>query len=152
MSRAALATAALLVLAACTAAPPPAAPPAAAPRPAPIPDSRIGLRSADVLVSPGVVPAHPVSAEPGEATPRPAAHPEAPPVVPHSVDGMLPITREENACTGCHVAENAADAGAPAIPASHLADGALDGRRYLCVSCHVPQTDAAPLVENRFRP
>jgi cytochrome c-type protein NapB len=25
-------------------------------------------------------------------------------------------------------------------------------RRYFCLQCHVPQTDAAPIVENTFTP
>ena len=28
--------------------------------------------------------------------------------------------------------------------------GGLAPRRYVCLSCHVPQTEARPLVANRF--
>jgi nitrate reductase (cytochrome), electron transfer subunit len=28
--------------------------------------------------------------------------------------------------------------------------GGLAPRRYACIACHVPQTTARPLVENRF--
>ena len=150
MSRAAAAVA-LLVLAACTATPPPEAPPAAAPARA-IPESAIGLRSADVLEPTETVPAHPVDAAPGASRPRPPAHPEAPPVIPHSVEGLLPLTLEENSCLACHEPAGDGGADAPAVPASHLEGGRLDPRRQPCVACHVAQTDAPPLVENRFRP
>ena len=73
-------------------------------------------------------------------------------MIPHSVEGLLPITAAENACIDCHDPGAAEDSGATPIPASHMADGKLDGRRYLCVFCHAPQTTAAPLVENGFTP
>jgi cytochrome c-type protein NapB len=28
----------------------------------------------------------------------------------------------------------------------------VSARRYFCVQCHVPQTNAKPLVENTFQP
>ena len=128
-----------------TAAAPPATPKA-------IPESRIGLRTADVLATSKVPPIEPVTAEPGEAPLPQRPYPSSPPVIPHSVDGLLPITASENACLGCHDPANAGDSGATPIPASHRPGGKLDGRRYLCVFCHVPQTKATPLVENQFQP
>ena len=46
------------------------------------------------------------------------------------------------------------------IPASHYVDlrrggqkgERLAGARHVCISCHVPRTDARPLVGSRFRP
>ena len=47
------------------------------------------------------------------------------------------------------------------IPARHYADprnaptlkrAEIAGSRYVCTACHVPQTDAKPLVANGFRP
>ncbi|RMF72317.1 MAG: nitrate reductase [Acidobacteria bacterium] len=115
--------------------------------------SAIGLRQADVLENPPAADIEPVTAEPGESARRPRPYAIAPPVIPHSVDGLLPITREENACLGCHDPEMAEDMEAPAVPASHFVEpGTLDGRRWPCVACHTPQTTAKPLVANGFQP
>jgi cytochrome c-type protein NapB len=45
----------------------------------------------------------------------------APPMIPHDTEGMLPITITNNSCTGCHSPEVAADMKATPIPASHFA-------------------------------
>ncbi len=44
----------------------------------------------------------------------------APPMIPHTVDGMLPITINNNACTGCHVPGVAESMNATPIPQSHF--------------------------------
>jgi len=44
----------------------------------------------------------------------------APPMIPHSVEGLLPITRHNNTCIGCHAPAIASSVGATAIPASHF--------------------------------
>ena len=44
----------------------------------------------------------------------------APPMIPHSVDGMLPITINNNACTGCHTPGVAESMNATPIPKSHF--------------------------------
>ncbi len=124
----------------------------AATAPKAIPESRIGLRTADVMQASPVKPIVPVTAEPGEAPLPVVPFKGSPPVIPHSVDGLLPITAKENACLGCHDPANAGDSGATPIPASHLEAGRLDNRRYLCIFCHAPQTKATPLVENAFKP
>ena len=99
----------------------------------------------------------------GKVLPRPFAL--YPPLIPHSVDGLLPITRGENGCLACH----AVDAGkarikpgdAIPIPESHYRDlrnapvvkrAEIAGSRYVCTACHVPRTDAKELVTNRYRP
>lgn len=46
----------------------------------------------------------------------------APPMIPHDVEGMLPITISNNSCTGCHAPEVAMAVGATAIPKSHFTD------------------------------
>ena len=46
----------------------------------------------------------------------------APPMIPHEVDGMLPIKIDNNACLGCHVPAIASSMEATAIPASHFTD------------------------------
>ena len=45
----------------------------------------------------------------------------APPMIPHNVDGMLPITKSVNSCLDCHMPEIAPSVKATAIPASHFA-------------------------------
>ncbi len=45
---------------------------------------------------------------------------DAPPMIPHDVEGMLPITIKDNQCTGCHMPDVAPSVGATAIPVSHL--------------------------------
>ena len=46
----------------------------------------------------------------------------APPMVPHSVEGLLPITQGNNQCIGCHMPAEAKSMGlgATAIPVSHM--------------------------------
>lgn len=84
---------------------------------------------------------------PGDSKRLPRPWAGAPPLVPHSLDGLLPITREENACTLCHATEGDAD-GPPAVPASHVlraaggGEAALAGNRWVCTSCHVPRSNA----------
>ena len=82
-------------------------------------------------------------------------YPEQPPVIPHAIDGYQ-LTLHTNRCMDCHKREFTEGSGAPMISVTHFQD--RDGqvlsdvtpRRYFCTACHVPQTDAAPLVPNRF--
>jgi cytochrome c-type protein NapB len=46
----------------------------------------------------------------------------APPLIPHSVEGLLPITASNNACLGCHMPDKAKAVGAIPIPVSHFTD------------------------------
>jgi len=45
---------------------------------------------------------------------------DAPPMVPHDVEGMLPITIKDNQCIACHDPMVAADMGATPYPSSHM--------------------------------
>jgi cytochrome c-type protein NapB len=45
---------------------------------------------------------------------------DAPPMIPHDVEGMIPITIDNNQCVSCHMPEVASSVGATAIPVSHL--------------------------------
>jgi len=66
------------------------------------------------------------------------------------------ITVEENQCMSCHGLENYRKKNAPKVGDSHLtfsADGTkkvVTMDRYQCNTCHVPQVDAKPLVDNTF--
>lgn len=59
---------------------------------------------------------------PGTADRFQRAYVNAPPMIPHSVEGLLPITRNNNQCLGCHMPEVAPSVKATAIPASHFTD------------------------------
>lgn len=80
-----------------------------------------------------------------------------PPMIPHSVDGYQ-VTKNTNRCLQCHGVEHYRNAGAPRISPTHFMDsngkllGSVAARRYFCLQCHVPQTDAAPIVGNDFKP
>jgi cytochrome c-type protein NapB len=58
----------------------------------------------------------------GASTKITRAFENAPPMIPHDVDGMLPITIDNNSCTGCHNPEVAPSMGATPIPKSHFTD------------------------------
>lgn len=100
---------------------------------------------------------------------------DAPPMIPHDVEGMLPITINDNQCIACHDPMVAKDMGATPYPSSHMTNfrptsvaqsGAntssadlkdisikeeshLVGARFNCNQCHAPQADA-PAPKNNF--
>ncbi|AML57517.1 nitrate reductase cytochrome c-type subunit [Serratia rubidaea] len=80
-----------------------------------------------------------------------------PPMIPHSIDGYQ-VSKNTNRCLQCHGVEHYRTTGAPRISPTHFidSDGKVRGdvapRRYFCLQCHVPQTDAAPIVGNNFEP
>lgn len=57
---------------------------------------------------------------PGTSTKFERAFKDAPPMIPHSVEGLLPITKMNNQCLGCHLPEVAPSVGSTAIPATHF--------------------------------
>jgi cytochrome c-type protein NapB len=81
---------------------------------------------------------------------------QQPPLIPHTIQNYQ-ITKNFNKCMDCHAFSKAKAAGAPKVGVSHFRDRQgveLDNvspRRYFCTQCHVPQTDAKPLVENTFQ-
>jgi len=104
---------------------------------------------------------------------------DAPPMIPHDTEGMLPITINDNQCVGCHMPEVASSMGATPLPSSHFTnfrpshkfDGKqfskvidnmknetaiqstgdkLAGARFNCSQCHAPQSGDALAVENTF--
>ena len=100
---------------------------------------------------------------------------DAPPMIPHDVEGMLPITINDNQCVVCHDPMVAKDMGAVPYPSSHTTNfrpvsvaqsGAntssanlsdvsiknehkLVGARFNCTLCHAPQSDS-PAPKNNF--
>lgn len=85
-------------------------------------ESQLGLRGTNNLLKEDVVP--PVvqyhSAAPGTAKKIKRAFQDAPPMIPHSTEGLLPITKNNNACLGCHMPAVAKMMGATPIPVSHF--------------------------------
>jgi cytochrome c-type protein NapB len=131
----------------------------ASPQPATVsvPDSEIGLAPGTVFEQPPQAPIAFNQTDPGESELRARPNDEAPPPVPHSIQDIGAVTLAENPCLDCHDPKVAADVGAPPAPASHRVDGRrspdrtgeeIVGARWVCTSCHVPQTDTAPLVAN----
>ncbi len=104
---------------------------------------------------------------------------DAPPMIPHSVEGFLPIKAGANACLGCHMPAVAKAVKATAIPQSHFTDfrpkHSFDGKefkkvidnykneisiskpkdklvqaRFNCSQCHAPQSKGDLAVSNTF--
>jgi len=57
---------------------------------------------------------------PGSSTKFERAYVNAPPMIPHSVEGLLPIKQDNNQCLGCHMPESAKAMGATPIPPTHF--------------------------------
>ena len=78
-------------------------------------------------------------------------YPEQPPIIPHSIDSYQ-LTLKTNRCLDCHRRQFTEGSGAPMISITHFMDrdsqvlADVTPRRYFCTACHVPQTDAQPLV------
>ena len=78
-----------------------------------------------------------------------------PPLIPHSIKGYN-ITQNFNKCMDCHAWQKTKASGATKVSVTHYRtrEGQeldnISPRRYFCTQCHVPQTDAKPLVDNTF--
>ena len=115
--------------------------------------------------------------QPGKAEKIDRAFENAPPLIPHTTTGFLPIKMENNICFSCHMPDKVEKSGAVAIPATHFTslrpkmvevDGilqfeqeqdvqiqALDSVNHAyfnCTQCHVPQTNVTVNIENLFTP
>ena len=85
-------------------------------------------------------------------------HPEVtitfvePPLVPHAMNNFDDISLEENQCLSCHGLDKYKEKNAPKLGDSHFLQDktTVSMARYQCTTCHVPQVDAAPLVDNSF--
>ena len=114
-------TAALLITG-CTDSAAPVAPAAKAEVKATVSEESLGLRKTDLYTenTTAAEKTEYVKAEAGSSHKFDRAFDNAPPMIPHSVEGLLPITINNNTCTGCHMPEVAPSVGATAIPASHF--------------------------------
>ena len=95
------------------------------------------------------------TAAPGTSEVLPREYPGAPPIIPHSLDGLT-ITKDANPCLACHASGLSLGDGhtATKIPESHYIDQAdetrteeLQGMRYNCLVCHLPQSPVDALRE-----
>lgn len=126
-----------------------------------ITEEELGLRKENLYTETGIAPvkADFTKPAPGMSKKFQRSYENAPPLIPHSVDGLLPITKNNNACIGCHMPEVAQSMGATPIPKTHFMDfrsqkmlDHLAQQRFNCSQCHVPQANLKPLVENKFQP
>ena len=103
----------------------------------------------------------------------------APPMVPHTMEGFVPIKAGVNTCLACHLPAVAAALKATAMPKSHFTDyrpavveegglymvDAKEGEvvskdlganynlaRYNCTQCHAAQSNATVFIDNQFNP
>lgn len=90
---------------------------------------------------------------PGQSTVLPREYPGAPPLVPHDISGF-DITKDANACLACHSDGISFGEGhvATKIPPSHYTSQStgeetteLQGLRYNCNICHIPQSEEQSL-------
>ena len=122
-------------------------------------EESLGLRHTDLYSESSTVPDATsygkVAA--GESKVIERAFENAPPMIPHDIEGMLPITRNNNSCLGCHEASVAAMVNATAVPRSHMFDmrkqtvlATVSSARYNCSQCHAPQSNNKLIYENEF--
>jgi len=123
-----------------------------------------GIRTTDPMKSGSeeLPPLSNVAPPPGAAETMPRSFENAPPQIPHSIEGLVPITLTNNACLSCHAPDVAPSVGATPIPPTHLkidlfskSDNdklVVDPSRYNCTLCHVPQENVQPPVTNVFQP
>ncbi len=116
-------------------------------------------------------------AAPGTAEKIERSFENAPPLIPHSTEGLVPVTKDNNMCLSCHMPAVAEAVKATAIPPSHFTNyrpevvekggkykvdaeegqvyekslgDELSKARYNCTQCHVPQAKIDPMVQNNF--
>lgn len=85
-------------------------------------EESIGLRKTDLYSEDTTVgdKTEYIKTAAGESKVIERAFENAPPMIPHDVEGMIPITINNNSCTGCHTPGVAESLNATAIPASHF--------------------------------
>lgn len=124
-------------------------------------EEELGLRKVDLYSEKTVVgePTSYSTVAAGESKMIQRSFENAPPMIPHDVEGMMDMTKDSNACTGCHLPEVAEAVKATPIPKSHFFDmrtqkvlTEMSQARYNCSACHAPQSANEPLVKNEFKP
>ena len=153
----------------------------AANAPKTVTEDSLGLRKVDIYSEDKAAPAE---TKYGTSAPMSGykierAYQNAPPMIPHDVDGLLEITPSNNACIGCHEPAVAESMGATPIPKSHYIDfrpkhkltgekfeksidnmknevsikpiEVISNARFNCTACHAPQSTGGLAVENTFK-
>lgn len=87
-------------------------------------EESIGLRNTSLYSENEVIPTKTGYSEKaaGESQIIARAFENAPPMIPHTVEGMLPITINNNQCSTCHVDSAPYDENIPSVPKSHFTD------------------------------
>lgn len=91
-----------------------------------------------------------------DGPPIPRDYVQQPPLIPHKVEGYE-VSLNFNKCMDCHSWSRYQEFNATKVSLTHFKDrdgGELSNispRRYFCLQCHVPQTDAKALVDNKFK-
>ena len=128
-----------------------------------IEDLNMGLSKTSVFDTPTPAVYTYSDAKPGYNDRIAKAWDELPPVIPHRVEEYLPVVMEDNQCTDCHdvpkyigkpLNTDRTIKNKSPMSKNHYASAELDeidGARFNCMQCHVPQSNAPPLVENTFR-
>lgn len=145
-----------------------------------ISDAEIGYRSEDLMNEDFIIPTIDYTAGPaGTVGNWERSFENAPPMIPHTLEGFVPIKTGVNTCLACHLPAVAAALKATAMPKSHFTDyrpavveegglykvDAEEGQvvskdmgakynlaRYNCTQCHVPQANATVFIDNQFNP
>ena len=116
-------------------------------------DQMATLRGAEIATEPGA-PTMPKVED--KDLKRARNYPEQPPTIPHKIRGYQ-VDLNTNRCMTCHSRVAVEQSQAPMVSVTHFMDrdgqvrAVVSPRRYFCLQCHVPQTDARPLVGNTFK-
>ncbi len=124
-----------------------------------IEDLNLGLSKTSVFDTPTPEPYAYIKTKAGKSKNMDRYWSGQPPVIPHVVEKYLPITAHKNKCLKCHEEPTliGTKTDESPMPKSHYQDTRSDsdkmteevrGARYTCVQCHVPQSNAMPLVAN----
>ncbi len=114
---------------------------------------------------------------PGTSIKLKRAFENAPPMIPHTVEGFLPIKAKNNICLSCHLPEKAKEVNSVPLPKTHFtelrpelvkkggvyemapaeklfkADMEHFNYSYFnCTQCHAPQARITVNIENLFTP
>lgn len=144
-------------------------------------ENSLGLRKVDLLSEEKATPSQ---TKYGTSAPMSGykidrAYQNAPPMIPHDVEGLLEITPDNNACIGCHEAAVAPSMNATPIPKTHYINfrpkdklegdnfvkgvdnmknevsikpiDTISSARFNCTACHAPQSTGELAVENTFK-
>lgn len=144
-------------------------------------ETQLGLRKVDLYTEDTAVPngTNYNKEAPGTSKRFDRAYTNAPPMIPHDIDDLGEIDKNNNACLGCHMPDVAKTMKATPIPKTHFTSfrpsvevdsddnvkaesedqiikkdlhGKLWQGRYSCTQCHAPQTKGDLKVTNTFKP